>query len=526
MTCVVLVGTEAEGQDRKNLMLPGHQEDILAAAIAAKSKATKLIVLLFNAGGLVGSFGAGVDAIVAAGFPGQSAGLGIADALSGKKSIAGRLAVTWPRALSQVPPIADYRLFAMHKSTYRYSQPDPLFAFGAGLSYSTIAYSKPKLKRGTIAPCESAELSVTVTNVGAHATDEVILVFAEWAHAPNPTQDRQLVTFHRVSELPVTSAATVSLHVEARDLATLQVPGVGARKSSWMSGGVSVHLFVGPNQPKEGARSTLVLAISGPACELSGCPKALEHSMSQQLLSPRFPTLKDHRERNVGSVPVKADDDDPFDWIRKIAAGPPGSKVQLEAKTYLIDKQYQLPQGTELRGVGTTGQRTEIKAVGGKYNACAGTASAPGLVQGRKGLLLGDDTYVSGLHLIGMESKRLDCLYAMLETPGCTNSEGNFPAPPNETGPCGPAGRNLNCCGGYTGNDGHGVRNATVEDVTVQGYTTQNMFFMAPTAASKRVSRDVTVRNMRMNGSWAGKKTRICYSVLRFYSILSILADS
>ena len=91
----------------------------------------------------------------------------------------------------------------------------------------------------------------------------------------------------------------------------------------------------------------------------------------------------------------------------------------------------------------------------------------------------------------------------MIETPGCANSEGNFPAPPNETGPCGPAGRNLNCCGGYTGNDGHGVRNATVDDVTVEGYTTQNMFFMAPTAASKRVSRDITVRNMRMNGSWA-----------------------
>ena len=77
----------------------------------------------------------------------------------------------------------------------------------------------------------------------------------------------------------------------------------------------------------------------------------------------------------------------------------------------------------------------------------------------------------------------------MIETPGCTNSEGNFASPPNETGPCGPAGRNLNCCGGYTGNDGNGVSNATVEDVTVEGFTTQNMFFMAPTAASKMCSR-------------------------------------
>jgi hypothetical protein len=184
---------------------------------------------------------------------------------------------------------------------------------------------------------------------------------------------------------------------------------------------------------------------------------------------------------------------DPSGWIRDIEAGPPGQKVTLEAATYQIDRQYQLPRGTELRGAGTSPEhRTVIMAVGEAYNACAGTASNPTLVQGRKGLLLGDDTYVSGLHLVGMETSRLDCLYAMIETPGCANSEGNFHSPPDETG-----------CGGYTGNDGHGVSNATVEDITVEGFTTQNLFFMAPTAASKRVSRDITVRNARVNGTWA-----------------------
>ena len=51
----------------------------------------------------------------------------------------------------------------------------------------------------------------------------------------------------------------------------------------------------------------------------------------------------------------------------------------------------------------------------------------------------------------------------------------------------------------YTGNDGHGVTNATVEDVTVESFTTQNLFFMAPNAATKRPSRDITVRNLRCN---------------------------
>ena len=111
-----------------------------------------------------------------------------------------------------------------------------------------------------------------------------------------------------------------------------------------------------------------------------------------------------------------------FDWIQSIATGPPGRKVLLEAKTYFIDKQYQLPRGTELRGAGTAlGHRTVIQAVGEPYAACAGTVSQAGLTQGRKGLLLGDDTFVGGFHFVGcvprlqqcriLECTRLTCTY-------------------------------------------------------------------------------------------------------------------
>lgn len=187
--------------------------------------------------------------------------------------------------------------------------------------------------------------------------------------------------------------------------------------------------------------------------------------------------------RSVHAAPTS-----PFQWIRDIASGPPGQKIALDAKTYLIDAQYQLPSGTELRGAGTVpGRRTRIQAVGQPYAACAGSAKVF-----RKGLLLGDDTFVGGFHFVGMETKRLDCLYAPVETPGCANSESRFIAAPNETQ-----------CGGDTGNSGHGVRNATVEDVTVEPFTTQNLFFMAPTKQGARVSSHVTARNLRSNGTWA-----------------------
>ena len=74
-------------------------------------------------------------------------------------------------------------VFSFLRSQYRYSQPDPLFAFGAGLSYSKIVYASLELRESTIAPCDSASLRVTVTNTGPSTSDEVVLVFAEWLWA-------------------------------------------------------------------------------------------------------------------------------------------------------------------------------------------------------------------------------------------------------------------------------------------------------------------------------------------------------
>ena len=109
--------------------------------------------------------------------------------------------------------------------------------------------------------------------------------------------------------------------------------------------------------------------------------------------------------------------DGAFGWIRAIEAGPLGQKISLNASTvYLIDRQYQLPQGTEIRGAGTApNNRTVIKAVGKPYAQNCGA-----FAKNRKGLVLGDNTVIRGLHLVGMETARLDCLTAMIETPGAS----------------------------------------------------------------------------------------------------------
>jgi hypothetical protein len=182
-----------------------------------------------------------------------------------------------------------------------------------------------------------------------------------------------------------------------------------------------------------------------------------------------------------------------FDWIREIAASGPGRKYTLQAKTYLIDAQYQLPERTELRGAG---RATVIQAVGAPYNT-----TTPG---NRKGLLLGDNTWVGGFHFIGMETKRMG-FTSPVETPGCACrgqiplagcGDHHFSHPPNET-ECWGAFKDVHRSGG------NGVRNATVEDVSVEAFTTQNLFYMPPTQAGARISRDITIRGLHANGTWA-----------------------
>lgn len=183
---------------------------------------------------------------------------------------------------------------------------------------------------------------------------------------------------------------------------------------------------------------------------------------------------------------VRAGAPDPFKWMADIVAS--GGQHQLEAKTYYIDKQYQLPANTEIHGAGSGGSATVVKALGSSYDGiCAGNAN------NRKGFLLGDNTYVGKLHFIGMETKRFSdnqllCGGAPFETPGCAGT-GYFTEAPTS-------------CDGVTGL-ARGVSNATVEDVTVQALTVQNVFYMPPTMAGSSVSKDILVSKLICNGTWA-----------------------
>lgn len=221
---IVCLGTgrllEAEANDRSSLDLPGSQLQLLQDA-AYYSGDAPLVLLLFNAGPLDVTWAkesSEVDAIVACFFPAQATGQALYDmvtASSPEAIPAGRLPVTWPAQLHQVPPITDYN---MDGHTYRYYHGDPLYPFGYGLSYSQFRYTSLSVKPTQIAPGQNVSVTVSVINEGPLDADEVVQIYMSWTNASVPVPKLQLSGFQR-QLLKVKVTATFTFVITSEQLA-------------------------------------------------------------------------------------------------------------------------------------------------------------------------------------------------------------------------------------------------------------------------------------------------------------------
>jgi beta-glucosidase len=159
--------------DRDSLDLVGRQNDLVKAILETGKP---VIVLLINSGPLsINYIAENVPAILEGFYLGQETGVAVADVLFGDANPAGKLAVSFPRSVGQLP------IYYNHKPTarrgYLYTSKEPLFPFGFGLSYTTFEYSKLKVAPAQIGPNGQAEVSVTVKNTGARAGDEIVQLY-------------------------------------------------------------------------------------------------------------------------------------------------------------------------------------------------------------------------------------------------------------------------------------------------------------------------------------------------------------
>jgi beta-glucosidase len=253
--------------DKPDLALPGLQQQLLEAVVAVGKP---VIVVIVSGGPLDLQFAEQhASAIVQAFYGGEEGGSALADVLFGDVSPSGRLPVTFPRSLGDLPPFEDY---ALRGRTYRYLEAEPLFPFGYGLSYARFAYSELQLS-STRAAC-SAELrldvSVRVTNAGAMRSEEVVQLYVRDLESSVRVPHHELRGFRRIA-LEVGESTRVTFELDARSLSLLD--DVGRRRLE--PGRFSV--FVGGGQPDQ---RTIALTEQAPLArefELFGATIELDY---------------------------------------------------------------------------------------------------------------------------------------------------------------------------------------------------------------------------------------------------------
>ena len=123
-------------------------------------------------------------------------GNGLADVLFGDYNPAGRLPITFPKSVGQLPIYYNQKPSAIHR--YVSESQDPLYSFGYGLSYTTFKYSNLELSTSEIKPSESLTVSVDITNTGTRDGEEVAQLYIQDVYSSVTTPRMTLKGFERI----------------------------------------------------------------------------------------------------------------------------------------------------------------------------------------------------------------------------------------------------------------------------------------------------------------------------------------
>ncbi|WP_459880194.1 glycoside hydrolase family 3 N-terminal domain-containing protein [Halorubrum gandharaense] len=209
------VPTSGEGCDVTDLDLPGVQEDLVLRL--TETDTPVVVVIVSGKPHSIEAIDEKAPAILHAWLPGDQGGPAIVDALFGDISPGGRLPVSVPKSVGQLPVYYNRKPNTAAKE-YVYTDANPLYAFGHGLTYSTVEYGEVEVSAETIDPMDTVTVSVPVTNAGDRAVDEVVQLYS---HAETPSLARpvqELLGFDRVS-LDAGERRTVTFEVSATQLA-------------------------------------------------------------------------------------------------------------------------------------------------------------------------------------------------------------------------------------------------------------------------------------------------------------------
>lgn len=223
--------TCGEGYDRTELGLPGVQQELVEAVVAT---GTPTVAVLINGRPLsIPWIDEHVPAILEAWYPGEQGGHAIADILFGRVNPSGKLTVSFPRSVGQVPKYYSQKPSGRghYKNPgspdipgrdYVDSDPSPLYDFGFGLSYTTFRYSRLRVTPTRIGCDDSVKVSVDVRNTGHRTGKEVVQLYLNDVASSVTTPNKLLKDFKKIT-LQAGEKQTLEFELTSGDLSLLNV---------------------------------------------------------------------------------------------------------------------------------------------------------------------------------------------------------------------------------------------------------------------------------------------------------------
>lgn len=206
-------GNQYASGDKSNLSFPKPQLRLIEAV----KKAGKPFIVVVMTGSAMDltPFSEEASAILQAWYPGARGGLSIGDIVFGKVNPSGKLPVTLSRSVDDLPDFEDY---SMKNRTYKYTEHEPLYPFGFGLTYGKVTIANAAVSDTSANARENGfDVTVSVKNEGSVKTGEVVQIYAKALEDKNEVRNYKLIGFKRIT-LDAGESADVTISITADSL--------------------------------------------------------------------------------------------------------------------------------------------------------------------------------------------------------------------------------------------------------------------------------------------------------------------
>lgn len=247
--------------DRVDLALSNERVKLIQDAAAANDRA---IVVLEGGGAITtGDWLPNIEALLMAWYPGQMGGHAIADLLFGDANPSGKLPITFPTGLDQLPPFDNVSLEVTYDYFHGYRYLDrngatPEFPFGFGLSYTTFSVANLRSSQSQATADDVVRFSVDVMNTGSVAGAEVVQLYVAYPQSQVERSDRELKGFAKVMLEPG-ETQTVEIEVPVNGLAYYNVA-----EAAWALEGLEYGIQVGTSSRQLPLSTTLFVEAQQP----------------------------------------------------------------------------------------------------------------------------------------------------------------------------------------------------------------------------------------------------------------------